>query len=83
MHVGLIDIDGGNFPNLCLMKLSTHYKRQGHTIYMLTIDDVLKGQSLFTTFSRIFGACVYCAKCDAMWRTKAKYVNELKDGGLD
>lgn len=59
MHVGLIDIDGGNFPNLCLMKLSTHYKRQGHTIYMLTIDDVLKGQSLFTTFSRIFGACVF------------------------
>lgn len=37
MHIGLIDIDGGNFPNLCLMKLSTHYKRQGHTIYMLTI----------------------------------------------
>lgn len=26
---------------------------------------------------------VHCAKCDAMWRTKAKYVNELKDGGLD
>ena len=29
MLVGLIDVDGHNFPNLCLMKLSAYHKAQG------------------------------------------------------
>lgn len=29
MKVGLIDADGGTFPNLCLMKLSAYHKRRG------------------------------------------------------
>lgn len=31
-RVGLIDVDGHNFPNLCLMKLSAHHKTQGDTV---------------------------------------------------
>lgn len=31
-RIGLIDVDGHNFPNLCLMKLSAHHKAQGHTV---------------------------------------------------
>lgn len=32
MLIGLIDVDGHNYPNLCLMKLSAYYKAQGHTV---------------------------------------------------
>ena len=32
MKIGLIDVDGHNFPNLCLMKLSTYHKAEGDTV---------------------------------------------------
>lgn len=32
MRVGLIDVDGHNFPNLPLMKLSSWHKKQGDTV---------------------------------------------------
>ena len=32
MKIGLIDVDGHNFPNLCLMKISAYYKARGDTV---------------------------------------------------
>lgn len=32
MKIGLIDVDGHNFPNLALMRISAFYKRGGHTV---------------------------------------------------
>lgn len=32
MKIGLIDVDGHNFPNLALMKISAYYKAQGDTV---------------------------------------------------
>ena len=32
MRVGLVDVDGHNFPNLCLMKLSAWHKAQGDDV---------------------------------------------------
>ena len=32
MKIGLIDVDGHNFPNLPLMKLSAWHKRQGDSV---------------------------------------------------
>jgi len=32
MKIGLIDVDGHNFPNLPLMKISAYHKRQGHEV---------------------------------------------------
>ena len=32
MVIGLIDVDGHNFPNLALMKISAYHKRQGDTV---------------------------------------------------
>ena len=32
MHIGLIDVDGHNFPNLALMKISSWHKAQGDTV---------------------------------------------------
>ena len=32
MRIGLIDVDGHNFPNLPLMKLSAWHKQQGDSV---------------------------------------------------
>lgn len=32
MKIGLIDVDGHNYPNLPLMKLSAHHKQIGDTV---------------------------------------------------
>lgn len=32
MNVGLVDVDSHNFPNLCLMKLSSYHKKQGDSV---------------------------------------------------
>lgn len=32
MNIGLIDVDGHNWPNLCLMKLSAYHKARGDTV---------------------------------------------------
>ncbi len=32
MRIGLVDIDGHNFPNLALMKLSAWHKSQGDSV---------------------------------------------------
>ena len=32
MRIGLMDVDGHRFPNLCLMKLSAYHKAGGDTV---------------------------------------------------
>ena len=32
MKIGLVDVDSHNWPNLCLMKLSSYHKAQGHQV---------------------------------------------------
>ena len=32
MKIGLIDVDGHNFPNLCLMKIAAYHKARGDTV---------------------------------------------------
>lgn len=32
MKIGLIDVDGHNFPNLALMKIAKYHKSQGDTV---------------------------------------------------
>ena len=32
MTIGLIDVDGHNFPNLAIMKLAAYHKAQGDTV---------------------------------------------------
>ena len=39
MKVGLLDVDGHNFPNLPLMKLSAYHKKQGNqTGFRVNVD---------------------------------------------
>lgn len=32
MKIGLIDVDGHNYPNLPLMKISAYHKKQGDNV---------------------------------------------------
>lgn len=34
MNIGLIDVDGHNFPNLALMRLSAYHKAHGDSVEM-------------------------------------------------
>ena len=39
MKIGLIDVDGHNYPNLALMKISAYHKAQGDTVeWCLPLD---------------------------------------------
>lgn len=32
LEIGLIDVDGHHFPNLCLMKISAYHKAHGDNV---------------------------------------------------
>lgn len=51
MKIGLIDVDGHNYPNLALMKLSAYHKAQG--------DDVEFADALFGQYDRVYESKVF------------------------
>lgn len=48
--IGLIDIDGHNFPNIALMKLSTWHKKQG---------DEVEWYNIFNSYDRVYMSKVF------------------------
>ena len=51
MKVGLVDVDGGKWPNLCQMKLSAYHKRKGDFVERWTPEgryDVVYKSRVFT-----------------------------------
>lgn len=56
MKIGLYDVDGHNWPNLCLMKLSAHHKNRGDSVEMWSPEgsyDVVYKSRVFTdTYSK-------------------------------
>lgn len=51
MNIGLIDVDGHNFPNLALMKISAYHKSKG--------DYVEWANPLFGNYDRVYKAKVF------------------------
>lgn len=51
MKIGLVDVDGHNFPNFALMKISAYHKAQG--------DDVEWAEPLFGHYDRIYKSKVF------------------------
>ena len=56
MKIGLIDVDGHNWPNLCLMKLSAYHKAHGDDVEWWTpegrYDRVYKSRGFTDTYSK-------------------------------
>lgn len=50
MRIGLIDVDGHNFPNLALMKLSAWHKAQG---------DMVEWWSGFSEYDRVYMSKIF------------------------
>lgn len=51
MKIGLIDVDGHNFPNVALMKIASWHREQG--------DDVEWAMPMFTEYDRIYASKVF------------------------
>ena len=60
MKIGLIDVDGHNFPNLLLMKISAYHKQCGDTVEWVNLfehyDSVY--MSKIFTFTPDFEYCI-------------------------
>lgn len=66
MKIGLIDVDGHNFPNLALMKISAWHKQQGHTVEWV---DALLGR-----YDKVYISKVFTFTEDYMYPINAKEV---------
>lgn len=68
MRIGLIDVDGHNFPNLALMKLSAWHKAQG--------DEVEWYSPLFATepFDKVYMSKVFTFTPDYEWAINARQI---------
>lgn len=72
MKVGLIDVDGHNFPNIPLMKLSAYHKRKG--------DQVEWYQPLLTGHcDKVYMSKVFSFSPDYEWCIDA---DEIHRGGV-
>lgn len=80
MKIGLIDVDGHNFPNIALMKISAWHKAQGDTVEWY---DIFGGH-----FDRVYCAKVfsfsedynYPIDADEVIRGGSGYAISIKDG---
>jgi hypothetical protein len=52
MRIGLIDVDGHNYPNLPLMKLSAWHKQQGDSVEWY--EPLLSGHMDVVYMSKVF-----------------------------
>ena len=69
MKIGLIDVDGHNFPNLALMKLSAYHKANGDTVQWY--DPLLSGHCDRVYMSKVFSFTPdyeYCINSDEIVR---------------
>lgn len=81
MRIGLIDVDGHNFPNIPLMKISAWHKKQGHHVewydplFSRNIDKVY--MSKVFSFTDDF---MYYIHADEIVKGGSGYCIELVDG---
>jgi len=75
MRIGLIDVDGHNFPNLALMKISAWHKSQGHEVDWYS--------PLFDTFDKVYQSKVFTSTPDYGYRPKGELIKGGTGYGLD
>lgn len=84
-RIGLIDVDGHNFPNIPLMKLSAWHKKQGNSVvwYELFQHGFPKKPLERVYMSKIFSFTPdyeYFVNADEVIKGGSGYCIELKDG---
>lgn len=62
MKIGLIDVDGHNFPNLALMRISAYHKARG--------DEVEWWWSDFIHYDRVYMKMIYRMRSGDMRRER-------------
>lgn len=81
MKIGLIDVDGHNYPNLPLMKLSTYHKQRGDTVEWY--DPLFTGHCDIVYMSKVFSFSqdyMYPIDANTIIKSGSGYCIELKDG---
>lgn len=81
MKIGLIDVDGHNFPNIPLMKISAWHKQQGHSVEWY--DPMFSGHLDKVYMSKIFSFSPdypYHINADEVITGGSGYCIELEDG---
>ena len=81
MKVGLIDVDGHNFPNIPLMKLSAWHKKQGDSVEWY--EPLFTGHCDRVYMSKVFSFTPdyeYCVDADEIIKGGTGYAITLVDG---
>lgn len=81
MKVGLIDVDGHNFPNIPLMKISAWHKQQGDTVEWY--EPLFSGHMDKVYMSKVFSFShdyEYPINADEIVRGGSGYLIELENG---
>lgn len=81
MKIGLIDVDGHNFPNIPLMKLSAWHKRQGDSVEWY--QPMFSGHCDLVYMSKVFSFTpdyTGCIDADRVIRRGSGYCIDLVDG---
>lgn len=81
MRIGLIDVDGHNFPNIPLMKLSAWHKQQGDTVEWY--EPLFSGHMDIVYMSKVFSFTPdfqYCIDADKVIKGGSGYCIELENG---
>ena len=66
MEIGLIDVDGHNFPNLPLMKLSAWHKQHGdHEEKIMSVKEFIIQETTYplATKQEVVGELIRCKDC--------------------
>jgi len=75
MIIGLLDVDGHNFPNVPLMKLSAYHKKQGNSVEFV---------NLFNRYDEVYQSKVFTFTNDFEYEINSKLVYKGGTGyGLD
>ncbi len=89
MKIGLIDVDGHNFPNLALMKLSAWHKRKGENVEwwngLKHYDVVYKSKVFDDTYTKDMEHCVNADRIvegGTGYGLEEKMLEQLNMGGL-
>jgi hypothetical protein len=81
LRIGLIDVDGHNYPNLPLMKISAHHKNKGDSVEWY--HPLFSGHMDIVYMSKVFSFTPdyeYCVDADEIHRGGSGYCIELVNG---